>query len=96
MNGMNKTLAFFMMMAVALSTALTAGAQEQRWSSEDSAMVARIHDHVLGQGGCVEDLRVLCKEVGARLSGSPEADAAILWGRRPCASREPRRFGCRP
>ena len=80
MNGMNKTLAFFMMMAVALSTALTAGAQEQRWSSEDSAMVARIHDHVLGQGGCVEDLRVLCKEVGARLSGSPEADAAILWG----------------
>ena len=69
-----------MMMAVALSTALTAGAQGQRWSSEDSAMVARIHDHVLGQGGCVEDLRVLCKEVGARLSGSPEADAAILWG----------------
>jgi len=54
--------------------------QEARWSSEDSAMVARIHDHVLGQGGCVEDLRFLCKEVGARLSGSPEADAAILWG----------------
>ena len=43
-------------------------------------MVERIHDHVLGQGDCVEDLRVLCKEVGARLSGSPEADAAILWG----------------
>ena len=56
------------------------GEMESRWSSEDSVMVERIHDHVLGQGGCVEDLRVLCKEVGARLSGSPEADAAILWG----------------
>ena len=62
MNGMNKTLTLIMMMAVALSTALTV-AQGQRWSSEDSAMVARIHDHVLGQGGCVEDLRVLCKGV---------------------------------
>ena len=51
-----------------------------RCSSEDSVMVERIHNHVLGQGGCVDDLRVLCKEVGARLSGSPEADAAILWG----------------
>ena len=55
-------------------------AQEQVWSAEDSAMVARIHDHVLGEGACYEDLRVLCKDVGARLSGSPEADAAILWG----------------
>lgn len=52
------------------------------WSVEDSVMVARIHGQVLGNGGCYEDLRVLCKDVGARLSGSPEADAAILWGGR--------------
>ena len=43
-------------------------------------MIERIHSHVLGQGECVSDLQVLCKDVGARLSGSPEADAAILWG----------------
>ena len=63
------------------------GELEARWSSEDSLVVERIHDRVLGQGDCVEDLRVLCKEVGARLSGSPEADAAILWGRRRSGRR---------
>ena len=58
-------------------------AQEQSgWSDEDSAMVAGIHAQILGHGGCYEDLRVLCKDVGARLSGSEEADAAILWGAR--------------
>ena len=50
------------------------------WSEEDSSMVARIHEQVLGKGECYEDLRVLCKDIGPRLSGSPEADAAILWG----------------
>ena len=50
------------------------------WSGEDSAMVARIHAHTLGEGQCYEDLRVLCKDVGARLSGSQAADDAILWG----------------
>ena len=58
-------------------------AQEQSgWSDEDSAKVAEIHAHILGHGSCYEDLRVLCKDVGARLSGSEEADAAILWGAR--------------
>ena len=58
----------------------TVGAQEARWAEKDSAMVADIHRHILGKGSCVEDLRILCKDIGARLSGSPEADAAIRWG----------------
>ena len=58
----------------------TLEAQEARWTKQDSAMVADIHRHILGEGGCVEDLRILCKDIGARLSGSPEADAAIRWG----------------
>lgn len=53
---------------------------DSMWNAQDSAMVAQIHVHILGEGQCVEDLRVLCKEIGPRLSGSPEADAAILWG----------------
>lgn len=56
--------------------------EEAPWAPEDSAMVSDIHRHILGEGQCVEDLRVLCKEIGARLSGSPEADDAILWGAR--------------
>ncbi len=55
-------------------------AQETRWTAEDSTMVSDIHRHILGEGQCVEDLRALCKDIGARLSGSPEADDAILWG----------------
>ena len=55
-------------------------AEHRMWSVKDSAMVADIHGHILGQGQCYEDLRVLCKDIGARLSGSPEADDAILWG----------------
>ena len=58
----------------------TVGAQEARWAEKDSTMVADIHRHILGKGSCVEDLRILCKDIGARLSGSPEADAAIRWG----------------
>ena len=71
---------------VVLCTAVTSvvSAQDEvplgGWSEADSTMVARIHEQVLGQDECYEDLRVLCKEVGPRLSGSPEADAAILWG----------------
>jgi len=54
--------------------------EEAGWSKRDSVMVAEIHGHVLGSGQCYEDLRVLCKDIGARLSGSEEADDAILWG----------------
>ena len=75
-----KMVRMWLMVMGMLCCAGTLPAQEQGWSAEDSAMVARIHDHVLGEGGCYEDLRVLCKDVGARLSGSAEADAAILWG----------------
>ncbi len=57
-------------------------AQEAHWTAEDSTMVSDIHRHILGEGQCVEDLRALCKDIGARLSGSPEADDAILWGAR--------------
>ena len=39
------------------------GAQEARWAQKDSAMVADIHRHILGQGACVEDLRILCKDI---------------------------------
>lgn len=31
-------------------------------------------------GKCYEDLRTLCKNIGHRLSGSPQAEQAVLWG----------------
>ncbi|MDA9563637.1 M20/M25/M40 family metallo-hydrolase [Flavobacteriales bacterium] len=47
---------------------------------EDSLMVRKIYDEILINGKCYEDLRSLCKDVGARLSGSPEAAKAVQWG----------------
>ncbi len=48
----------------------------------DSLAIRRIFDQALTNGECYENLRHLCKQIGGRLSGSPEADKAIEWGKR--------------
>lgn len=40
----------------------------------------KIFDEALVNGESYENLRVLCKKVGARLSGSVAADQAVYWG----------------
>lgn len=47
----------------------------------DSTIIRSIYSEVLANGECYGNLRVLCKDIGARLSGSPEADQAIAWGK---------------
>ena len=46
----------------------------------DSTALRSIHDEILVRGQAYDNLRVLCKEVGARLSGSPQAEKAVAWG----------------
>ena len=46
----------------------------------DSALVREVFSEVLAHGEAHENLRVLCKDIGHRLSGSPSADRAIAWG----------------
>ncbi|GAA4451794.1 M20/M25/M40 family metallo-hydrolase [Rurimicrobium arvi] len=46
----------------------------------DSAVLSRISAHILSQGKCYEDLRTLCKQIGHRISASPEAEKAVAWG----------------
>jgi carboxypeptidase Q len=46
----------------------------------DSAMIRSIYNEALSEGHAYEDLRSLCKDVGARLTGSAEAEMAIHWG----------------
>ncbi|WP_425392187.1 M20/M25/M40 family metallo-hydrolase [Ekhidna sp.] len=41
--------------------------------------IKEIYDEALTNGRVYEDLRVLCKEIGNRLSGSPEAAAAVEY-----------------
>ncbi|MFY7840396.1 MAG: M20/M25/M40 family metallo-hydrolase [Lacibacter sp.] len=45
--------------------------------STDSAMFKRIADDVFTNSTGYENLRILCKKVGPRLSGSPQAAAAV-------------------
>ncbi|MFZ5554323.1 MAG: M20/M25/M40 family metallo-hydrolase [Bacteroidota bacterium] len=50
-------------------------------STEDSLMLRKIYDAALTQSECYENLRYLCKKIGHRLSGSPQAQKAVEWGK---------------
>lgn len=47
---------------------------------EDSIQIRAIYDEILLNSDCYENLRVLCKDVGNRLSGSEGAEKAVNWG----------------
>ncbi len=48
--------------------------------ANDSVALRRISDNILLHGTCYDNLRTLCKDIGHRLSGSPQAEAAVAWG----------------
>jgi hypothetical protein len=50
--------------------------------SADSLAIRRMADQILLQGSCYEDLRILCKQIGHRLSGSAAAAQAVAWGQK--------------
>jgi hypothetical protein len=47
----------------------------------DSLIIRSIFDEALEEGESYENLRSLCKDVGARLTGSAEAEMAVQWGK---------------
>ncbi len=53
---------------------------------DDSLMIRKIADEILGNGKAYEDLRILCKTVGARLAGSPQMYKAEAWGQKSLQS----------
>jgi len=55
---------------------------------EDSLFIRKVYDISLLEGHAYENLRSLCKDVGARLSGSPQADSAVQWAKRLLESYE--------
>lgn len=48
--------------------------------AEDSLFISKISDEVLVSGKIYDNLKVLCKTVGGRLSGSPHMYKAEEWG----------------
>jgi len=68
---MRKSILSIALFSVAIST-----------YAQDSLMFRRIHDNIMLHGTCYEDLRVLSKNIGHRLSGSPQAEQAIVWAQK--------------
>ncbi|MGJ8661495.1 MAG: M20/M25/M40 family metallo-hydrolase [Bacteroidota bacterium] len=48
-------------------------------AQNDSTFIRKIYDEALVKGKAYEDLRSLCKDVGARISGSAAAEMAVYW-----------------
>jgi hypothetical protein len=46
----------------------------------DSTFIREIYNEALENGESYENLRSLCKDIGARITGSAEAEMAIKWG----------------
>jgi carboxypeptidase Q len=70
---MKKILALFLL----LSSVQSAFSQDN-----DSAVIRQIFNEALEKGKSYEDLRSLCKDIGARISGSAQAEMAVQWGKR--------------
>ncbi len=47
---------------------------------QDSLVFRKIANEIMLHGTCYNNLRVLCKSVGHRISGSPAAAKAVQWG----------------
>ncbi len=65
-----KIFSFFILLLVSSSI----------FSQNDSIMIRTIYNEALSKGHAYEDLRSLCKDIGARITGSAEAEMAIHWG----------------
>ena len=49
--------------------------------NEDSIALRKIYTYHLTQGNTYENLRYLCKNIGARISGSPQAEKSVEWAK---------------
>lgn len=57
--------------------------------TEDSLFIRHIADYILTYGNSYEDLRVLTKQIGGRLSGSPQMYKAEQWGLKTLENARP-------
>ena len=62
---------FFLLLFVNLSCSYA--------QTPDSSIIRSIYNEALLNGKSYEDLRELCKNIGARLSGSAQAEMAVKW-----------------
>ncbi len=66
---------------LAAATAFTLPAVAQQKATPDSVVIKKLYNEALTSTESYENLRYLTKRIGARLSGSPQAAAAVEWTR---------------
>src|SRR5688572_11933952 len=59
--------------------------------NDDSIFIRKIADEILVNGKAYDDLRILTKQVGARLAGSPQMVKAEQWGLKTMQALQPDR-----
>ena len=78
----NKKLFLFLATLFSLNAVSFSSLSAQaKTTDEDAFFIRKIHDLALTEGQCYPWLRHLTKKVGARLSGSPQAAAAVEYTR---------------
>lgn len=72
----------FLLSSIIILTACNSAQSPSRkpYSQEDEKLIKQIFDEELTAGHAYENLRSLCKDVGHRLSGSENAELAVIWG----------------
>lgn len=50
-------------------------------AQNDSIFIRQLYNEALENGQAYQNLKVLCKSIGARISGSKQAEDAIRWGK---------------
>ena len=83
---MNKTVKLLFLIPLLVTLSFTGSKKEDPKSIKDKDFIRSIFDEALVNGESYSSLRSLCKDVGARLSGSPAADSAVAWGYRKLSS----------
>ncbi len=67
------------MLRIIILTLLIGSTSFAALGQTDSLVLRKIYDEALMEGEGYENLRQLCKDVGARLSGSENAEKAVNW-----------------
>lgn len=65
----------FLLIVIIVGSCIKMNAQ-----TNDSIQFRKIFDEVMLNGQAYEQLHYLCKGIGHRISGSPQADMAVRWG----------------
>lgn len=76
---MKKT--FYTLSALILIILLAAFAWANPFKKSDEKVVKAIFNEALANGESYDNLEYLCKQIGGRLSGSPQAAAAVEWAK---------------